>query len=771
MTSPSTTGDARPSDSRASAGILSVRAIDLLLLAGVVGALLLHASHYYPFFSDDALISLRYTQRLCAGEGLTWTEGRPVEGYTNLLWVLLNAPATCVGLDPMWSARALDFIGAAVAALVIALPVQGAWRPTWERAATGSALFLACGPVAAWAIAGLEHGFMFGVLALALHFTREAGPPTTRNALRAGLLFGALALLRADGVVLFAGATLGRFLTQDGRRVGLRAALAWFAFPVTFLLAQLAFRWSYYGELVPNTAVAKVSFSVHRLVQGLEHVATGLRPLSLLLITAGFAVALVWRRVPRTVIVPPLVTALVWMVYLASVGGDIFPGWRQLSLAIVPLCLLVADGGATLFARDAETRSPKTALLLLSILVAHLTLQFRDAENRRAKNELWEWDGLPIGTTLRQAFGSQRPLLAVDAAGALPYWSELPSLDMLGLNDHHIPRHPPPNFGRGVIGHELGDPDYVWERAPDLIAFCNARGNRAPCFFAGHALVRRRDFKRDYQLVRVRGAQPHPVGEIYFRREGGRLGITREADRLLIPGYFLGEGLAAAHLVGDTLATRITADEPGQLDRLEVPAGTWKVTTEPPLEHLHLGFACDGVSSALLDGAPHVIRLAEKTPLDLAAGLPPGAAADVHRLTLVRTDEAPGASCGAKHTRHAVERRLADLSSPPAEGAYWAAPGAVRLGRAGLRVDLGGPTRIRRVELSADNNDHYEVQFFRGSRLIGKVTAPPDPLPGLRTRKLDAIPEALTREGADTLVILGRRGDRSYSVGHVAIAK
>ena len=191
MTSPSTTGDARPSDSRASAGILSGRAIDLLLLAGVVGALLLHASHYYPFFSDDALISLRYTQRLCAGEGLTWTEGRPVEGYTNLLWVLLNAPATCVGLDPMWSARALDFIGAAAF-----------------------------------------------VLALALHFTREAGPPTTRNALRAGLLFGALALLRADGVVLFAGATLGRFLTQDGRRVGLRAALAWFAFPVTFLLAQ-----------------------------------------------------------------------------------------------------------------------------------------------------------------------------------------------------------------------------------------------------------------------------------------------------------------------------------------------------------------------------------------------------------------------------------------------------------------------------------------------------------------------------------------------------
>ena len=398
-------------------------------------------------------------------------------------------------------------------------------------------------------------------------------------------------------------------------------------------------------------------------------------------------------------------------------------------------------------------------------------MQFRDAENRRAKNELWEWEGLPIGTTLRQAFGSQSPLLAVDAAGALPYWSELPSLDMLGLNDHHIPRHPPPDFGRGVIGHELGDPDYVWERAPDLIAFCNAKGNRTPCFFAGHDLVRRRDFRRDYQLVRVRGPKAHPVGEIWFRREGGRLGITREADRLLIPGYFLAEGLAATHLVGDTLATRITADEPGQLERLEVPAGTWKITTEPPLEKLHLGFVCDGVSSALLEGALHVLRLEETTPLGLVAGLPPGAEGDVHALTLTRTDEAPGASCGKQHARHAVKRRLSDISSPLGEGAYWAAPGVVRLGRAGLRVDLGGPTPIRRIELSADNNDHYEIQFFRGSRLIGKLTASPDPLPGLRTRKLDAIPDAVTRDGADALVIFGRRGDHSYSVGHVAIAK
>ncbi|HVR20316.1 MAG TPA: hypothetical protein VMS65_11485, partial [Polyangiaceae bacterium] len=60
--------------------------VTLVVLLGV--ALLLHALHYYPFISDDALISLRYARRFAQGLGLTWTDGERVEGYTNLLWVL-----------------------------------------------------------------------------------------------------------------------------------------------------------------------------------------------------------------------------------------------------------------------------------------------------------------------------------------------------------------------------------------------------------------------------------------------------------------------------------------------------------------------------------------------------------------------------------------------------------------------------------------------------------------------------------------------------------
>ena len=49
--------------------------------------------------------------------------------------------------------------------------------------------------------------------------------------------------------------------------------------------------------------------------------------------------------------------------------------------------------------------------------------------------------------------------------GTLAYWSELPALDMLGLNDRYLATHPPADFGQGGLGHELGDADYVEFRA------------------------------------------------------------------------------------------------------------------------------------------------------------------------------------------------------------------------------------------------------------------------------------------------------------------
>ena len=52
------------------------------------------------------------------------------------------------------------------------------------------------------------------------------------------------------------------------------------------------------------------------------------------------------------------------------------------------------------------------------------------------------------GRLLGAAFEREQPLLAATAAGALPFFSRLPALDMLGLNDRFLARNPPPNLGQ-----------------------------------------------------------------------------------------------------------------------------------------------------------------------------------------------------------------------------------------------------------------------------------------------------------------------------------
>src|SRR5438552_18050395 len=103
----------RPSYHKASGGVAApgtsarhwLIALGATLLAGAI--LVLHAWHFMPFVEDDALISLRYAKRLLEGHGLTWTDGPRVEGYSNLLWILLAAGLGALKIDLILAVRVL----------------------------------------------------------------------------------------------------------------------------------------------------------------------------------------------------------------------------------------------------------------------------------------------------------------------------------------------------------------------------------------------------------------------------------------------------------------------------------------------------------------------------------------------------------------------------------------------------------------------------------------------------------------------------------------
>lgn len=566
----------------------------------------LGVARYQPFLADDALISLRYSRRLLDGHGLTWTDGTPVEGYSNPTWVLAVAGLGLLGIDLVVAARLLGVT--ATAAAIVAL----VWwfrpsRPARALPALAAVLSTAlAGPIAVWTIGGLEQPLIVALLAwatvLLLRLLDRPDPTAapTRTLVGIGGLYGVLAVSRPDAG-LFAVVAAG-CLVAIGRfgRSGWRAAGLLLAVPIVLLALQVGYRLHTYDDWVPNTAYAKVALSPVRVREGLDHVGGGLVAMIGLALPAVAAVVGLHRRpvVRRRLLL--LSTSLgAWLAYVVVVGGDTFPGRRPLAAAVVLMALLGGELWRELAQRPDRASQRRAWALAGLAVVAVGAGQLADPQNGRAGRERWEWHCRDVARTIGRSLADEQPLFAVTTAGCLPYWSELPSLDLLGLNDRYLAHHRPPTMGDGALGHELGDADYVFRRGPDLMSFCGPDGSAWGCHDADRALVARPELHERYRLVplEVHGDDDETsYALLWVRRAGGTLGARLVDGVLVVPGLQFGDAGAALPRTcvagtrsclgtdptivvpgaGGGLVARI---EPGASAsaRVAAPAGRWRV--------------------------------------------------------------------------------------------------------------------------------------------------------------------------------------------------
>ena len=523
----------------------------VLLFAGV--ALWIHARDYLPFFTDDSFISLRYSWRLLHGEGLTWNDGERVEGFSNLLWVVLVALIGVFHGDLIEAARILGF---ACAALTLLAPLWSGARRDGARGVVvaSPAVFLlaATGPFAAWSVGGLEQPLLVCVLAwasvLCTWLCEPGSTPDRRHVSITSWLLGILCLVRPDGLLFTFAALLGVLIARGFSLATLRLGLRLIIGPAALSVALLVFRLAYYDAWVPNTFHAKGGYSWARVLGGYAYVSGTFEPQAALwAILALGTVAAAFSRVARARLAVPLVSAVVWTGYVIRIGGDIFPQKRHLVVTFVLAALVLGELCALCMQhRSRALRGSALAVSLASI--AWLVIgQLDDGQRQWAIDNRWHWGGRPVGTMLRSAFARQRPLLAVDAAGALPYYYRLPCLDMLGLNDRYIATHPPKEIGEGPLGHELGAPAYVLARKPDIVAFGSANGDDHPPWRGGRELVALPEWKRNYRAATFQTPdRSRTRARLFVRIHDGRIGIEHSRDRVMIPPYAL---LSDAELV------------------------------------------------------------------------------------------------------------------------------------------------------------------------------------------------------------------------------
>ena len=556
----------------------NLTALSLLALAAICAiALALQIYHFWPYMTDDAYISLRYSQRLIEGHGLTWNDLPPaVEGYTNLLWVLICAGLGALGMNLETAAHLLGIVTTVAGIVAVAAQV---YRDYPAKLRFLSAL-IAClalslsAPVAVWSLGGLEQPLLAALLAWAAYFgirwvSTTKGRP--RDADVMGVLLGLAVLSRADAALFTALFYAGAVLADGVRPRALVARARLLPIPILCFLVQEVFRHAYYGAWVPNTAYVKVAFTLHRLYMGLRYDVYGVRSEFVFLALALIGCVALWIAGKRKQVIFLGTVSVGWLLYILVIGGDIFPSDRHFVPAMALMAFLIAGCGLlTLGAPFRFSRARVALFLLLTLLVLTSDLF--------SPLETWEREGKQIGIFLHTAFGAQRPLLVSDAAGAVPYFAHLNVIDPLGLNDYHIARHPMADRGRGFVGHELGDGSYVLDHKPDLLLLSNYESEAL--FPADAQLLADPRFATYYQLIHFDAGPPNAIrAGIYIRRIDGRLGIQSSGDQETVPAYLATmQNANSVRLIDGQAQLVIAPHGSAQFSAIPLESGSWKST-------------------------------------------------------------------------------------------------------------------------------------------------------------------------------------------------
>jgi hypothetical protein len=488
-----------------------------------------HGQVTYSLF-DDAMISMTYARNLASGYGLVWVAGEsPVEGYTNFLWTIVMSLPHLAGLPDRLASLPVMALGGVLLSATSLLAMQIARRLsrssfTAPLAVAATALSY---PLLFWTLRGLEVGLIACLVAAAcLLALRLAERPSARDL---GLLCAVLvcaALTRTDAVV-FAVVVLA-FLAVSSRRARRDAVMGALA-TVSALAAHTAFRLFYYGAALPNTYYLKVSG--HPLSQRAERGAEVLWDLvsSTLWAPVGLALALlVVKRSslgrPAQLLMGVVAAAMAYSVY---VGGDVWEyadfANRFVAVALPALFVLALLGiEALLAARGPDVRlglgalagsvvafltsrlgrphegfvaiEPYFVLAALGLLlVGGQCVQRRSADARTGLavlaglllivsangRSVAEW-ALHGGLHVRDDEIMVRKALAIRAAsppearvavvwaGAIPYFSRRPAIDLFGKSDPVIAHLAPgPVF---LPGHDKWDFEYsIGRLRPDLV--------------------------------------------------------------------------------------------------------------------------------------------------------------------------------------------------------------------------------------------------------------------------------------------------------------
>jgi arabinofuranosyltransferase len=460
------------------------------------------------FTQDDAFISYRYVENFIQGNGLVFNAGERVEGYTNFLWIILLSIFAGFGLDMILASKILGIASGCVTLILLHRMSQLFFpKKDWLFSLFPSILLAATGAFCYWSTSGLETSFFTMVVLVSVYLYLTYS--------RLWVVSCALsALIRPEGVLIFA-ILLSHRLLFGKRRLG--ECLVYVVGFVLLLLPFVVFKLSYYGDILPNPFYAKTGLSLEYVKSGLEYAWLFLNHYALWGALYLLPVFLYKRLGSRAA----LLTLLVWVytLYVIVIGGDVLkvhrfflPVFSLLYLLFV-LCLKRLYLGLKVNLAGRIVLS----LVLLSIAALFFLLPHRWIHETKAMENGFVEKMRFIGEYFKQHYGSGFSL-AVTTIGSISYHAGtgVRVIDMLGLTDKYISRHPEQIEGIAATWKEKRyNTRYLLSLDPDFILFSTEYKPSAP---AERALLLSSKFRQNYYVIPI----IFPQGELspVFKRKG-----------------------------------------------------------------------------------------------------------------------------------------------------------------------------------------------------------------------------------------------------------
>ena len=443
------------------------------LLAATVVAGLVHIGCYlFPF--EDAYISFRYAENLANGHGFVFNPGGPpVEGFTSFGWVVLLGMLKLCGAAVPDTAVALS-VCCGLGLLGMTAAVAARWNGRVDAwIALPPVLLAANGTWAYWSGSGMETPlFVLLLVGGVLLATRSC----RRSAFVAAALLALAAIVRPEGAGYAVAVILALLVGRATRKRGMQVLGV---FGLVFI-PWFLWRWQHFGFPLPNTVYVKASPSSEQVYFGWRYLEECLTSHGYWLVVPALWSALsrrkwdLWARLMAFVLGANVANVIL-------VGGDIFAYYRFLLPAQVLGLVVLVDWVRRLSQRTGLGSSRLRNGLAAGGCVAlgawmlwagwsprySLHGATSESHHTRVVNvDNMNSDYHAIGVWLAETF-PPKTVVALNAAGIVPYESRLPTVDMLGLNDTHIAHAVV--AGDGAMGHQKHDAGYVLSREPGVV--------------------------------------------------------------------------------------------------------------------------------------------------------------------------------------------------------------------------------------------------------------------------------------------------------------